>query len=70
MTLYDSISQKLGMDSIEYIEYHRAHPPKVETEDDNASNPLSILTLEEIELFEKYAIMTYFSDVKRAPREI
>lgn len=39
MTLYDSISQKLGMDLIEYIEYHRAHPPKVETEDDNASNP-------------------------------
>lgn len=58
MDLYDVVSNKLGMDLIEYIDYYRKNSPKVEIEDDNYENPLDILTLEEIVLFQEYALMT------------
>lgn len=68
MDLYDVVSKKLGMDLIEYIDYHRKNPPKVEIEDDNYENPLDVLTLEEIELFQEYALMTLKN--QQAPRAI
>lgn len=68
MDLYESISEKLGMDLIEYIDYHRKNPPKFVTEDDNYDNPLEVLTLEEVELFQEYALMTL--ENKQAPRAI
>ncbi|MBF8971067.1 hypothetical protein [Streptococcus sp. NLN76] len=64
MTLYDSISQKLGKDLLQYIEEVRLRDAQKTdwTEDDTddiKTSPLYRLTLEELDEFEKYAWPTY-----------
>ncbi|NQM39319.1 hypothetical protein HO409_10705 [Streptococcus suis] len=61
MVLYDAVSKKLGKDLLQYLEDQRkADTQKTDwTEDDSEGNPLSVLTMEELELFEEYALLTY-----------
>ncbi|KXT76640.1 hypothetical protein [Streptococcus sp. DD12] len=61
MDLYDLVSSKLGKDLLQYLEDQRKENAQKTgwTEDDNEDNPLSVLTMEELELFEEYALLTY-----------
>ncbi|HFI0151164.1 TPA: hypothetical protein ACGO3A_002067 [Streptococcus suis] len=61
MDLYDAVSKKLGKDLLQYLEdLRKADAQKTDwTEDDSEENPLSVLTMEELELFEEYALLTY-----------
>ncbi len=64
MTLYDSISQKLGKDLLQYIEEVRLrYAQKTDWTEDDTENietsTLQQLTLEELDEFEKYARLTY-----------
>ncbi|HEM6082155.1 TPA: hypothetical protein ACGOZJ_001763 [Streptococcus suis] len=61
MDLYESVSKKLGKDLLQYLEDLRKENAQKSdwTEDDSEENPLSALTLEELDLFEEYALLTY-----------
>lgn len=61
MDLYDAVSKKLGKDLLQYLEdLRKSDTQKTDwTEDDSEENPLSVLTMEELELFEEYALLTY-----------
>ncbi|HEM6111874.1 TPA: hypothetical protein U2B98_000808 [Streptococcus suis] len=61
MDLYDAVSKKLGKDLLQYLEdLRKSDAQKTDwTEDDIEENPLSVLTMEELELFEEYALLTY-----------
>lgn len=61
MDLYNAVSKKLGKDLLQYLEdLRKSDAQKTDwTEDDIEENPLSVLTMEELELFEEYALLTY-----------
>lgn len=52
MITYNQICEKLGFDPINSTEYNGVESA---TEDDNYSNPLEILSIEEIEFLTEYA---------------
>ncbi len=52
MITYNQICEKLGFDPINSTEYNGV---EFATEDDNYSNPLEILSIEEIEFLTEYA---------------
>ena len=52
MITYNQICEKLGFDPINSAKYNSA---EFSIEDDNYSNPLEILTVEELEFLTEYA---------------